>query len=110
MPQYVGFRAVLSHFPFQYLQNFIAPHRLGHVDEIDDDDAADITEPQLPGDFHGRFLIDVKYRILQGAVARVLAAVDIDDRQCLRMVEDQRASRRQRDFTGHECRSSSSKL
>ena len=98
----MGFRAVLGHFPFQYLQNFIAPHGLSHVDEINDYDAADIAEPQLPGNFHGRFLIDVKYRILQGAVARVLAAVDVDDRQGLRMVEDQRASRRQRDFTGHE--------
>lgn len=57
--------AVHSRFTDQNLQNLIAFQRLGHVDEVDDDDAADIAQAQLAGDFDGRFFIDVKNRILK---------------------------------------------
>ena len=88
--------AVHSRFTDQNLQNLIAFQRLGHVDEVDDDDAADIAQAQLASDFDGRFFIDVKNRILKGRpVARILAAVDVDDGQGFRMIDDQVAPRRQ---------------
>ena len=50
-------RAVgLKRFPDAILDQALMLVR-AHVDEIDDDQAADIPQPQLPGNFIGRFEI-----------------------------------------------------
>ena len=66
-----------------------------HVDEVDDDDAADVAQAQLLGDLLGRLEVVVEHRLLEARRADVLAGVDVDHRQRLGVLDDQRAARRQ---------------
>ena len=66
-----------------------------HVDEVDDDDAADVAQPQLLGDLVGRLEVVVEHRLLEVRRADVLAGVHVDDRERLGVLDDQRAARRQ---------------
>ena len=69
-----------------------------HVDEVDDDDAADVAQPQLLGDLLGRLQVVVEDRLLEVRRADVLAGVDVDHRQRLGVLDDQRPTRRQPDL------------
>ena len=66
-----------------------------HVDEVDHDDAADVAQPELLGDLLGRLHVVVEDRLLEVRRADVLAGVDVDHRQRLGVLDDQRAARRQ---------------
>ena len=73
-----------------------------HVDEVDDDDAADVTQPQLAHDLFGRLDVVVGDGLLEVAPrADVLACVDVDHSHRLGPVDDQRTARRQPDLAVH---------
>src|SRR5215218_1422171 len=65
-----------------------------HVDEVDDDDAADVAQPELADDLLRRLHVVARDRLLQVAAgAHELAGVDVDDGHRLGPVDDQRAAR-----------------
>ncbi len=59
-----------------------------HVDEVDDDDAAQVAQPDLAHDLAGRLEVDLEHRLLEVALAHVLAGVDVDGHQGLGVVDD----------------------
>jgi hypothetical protein len=64
-----------------------------HVDEVDDDDPADVAQPQLAGDLLGGLEVVAGDRLLEvAALADELAGVDVDDDHRLGAVDDQRAA------------------
>ena len=67
-----------------------------HVDEVDDDDAADVTQAQLPDDLLGGFEVVAGHGLLEvSSGAGELAGVDVDDRHRLGAVDDERSARGQ---------------
>src|SRR5690606_15218037 len=67
-----------------------------HVDEVDDDDAADVPQPELPDDLLGRLQVVAGDRLLQvPAGAGELAGVHVDDGHRLGAVDDQVPTGRQ---------------
>ena len=73
-----------------------------HVDEVDDDDAADVAQPELADDLLGRLDVVLGDRLLEVAArADELAGVDVDDGHRLGAVDDQRAAGRQPDLAVH---------
>ena len=73
-----------------------------HVDEVDDDDAADVAQPQLADDLLGRLEVVLGDGLLEVAArADELAGVDVDDRHRLGAVDDERAARRQPHLAVH---------
>ena len=94
---------VLGPVPGQALQQQ-AQHQLAvalqhHVDEVNDDDAADVAQPELADDLLGRFEVVPGDRLFQvAALASELARVDVDDGHRLGAVDDQRPAARQPDL------------
>ncbi len=73
-----------------------------HVDEVDDDDPADIAQPQLAHDLLGGLQVVAGDGLLQVAArAGELAGVDVDDGHGLSAIDDQRAARGQPHFAIH---------
>src|ERR1700730_11042687 len=64
-----------------------------HVDEVDDDDSAEVAQPQLASDDLRRFEGGLEDRVVEAACADEAAGVDVDRRHGLRMIDDQVASR-----------------
>ena len=58
-----------------------------HVDEVDDNQAADVTQTQLPGDFIRRFKIGVGRGGLDVGASRGAGRVDINGHQCLGLID-----------------------
>src|SRR5699024_2907937 len=84
----------------QAAQHELAVRFQHHVDEVDDDDAADVTQAQLPHDLLGRLEVILRHRLLQGSPgAGVFARVDVDDRHRLGPVDHQRPTRGEVDLT-----------
>ena len=69
-----------------------------HVDEIDHDQAAQVAQAHLAGDFVGRFEVGVERGLLDVAAARGARGVDVDGDQRLGMVDDDGAARGQVDL------------
>ncbi len=65
----------------------------GHVDEIDDDKAAKVANPQLAGDLFGRLEIGIERGLLDVAAAGRAGRVHIDGDECLGVIEDDGAAR-----------------
>ena len=51
----LGLHFIRGEFPLQDLEDFCLFLFPIHIDEIGHDDAPDIPQPQLPGDFPGSF-------------------------------------------------------
>ena len=88
---------VLGAVPAQALgepaQHQLAVALQHHVDEVDDDDAADVAQPELADDLLGRLQVVAGDRLLEvAALPGVLAGVDVDDRHRLGAVDHQRAA------------------
>ena len=66
-----------------------------HVDEIDHDQAADVAQPQLPGDFLGGLQIGIAGGCFDVAAARAARRVDVDRDQRFGVVDDEAAAGRQ---------------
>ena len=95
---HVGLRAVLVERLAQHLEHGVAVARPRHVDEVDDDDPADVAQPQLAHDLVGRLEVGLGDRVLEpGALAAAgeRAGVDVDHRHRLGVVDDQVAARGQ---------------
>src|SRR5215217_1720984 len=87
-----GLRAVLVERLAQHLQHCVAVAGAGHVDEVDDDDPADVAQPQLADDLVGGLEVGLGDRVLEPralALAGERAGVDVDDRERLGVVDDQ---------------------
>ena len=70
-----------------------------HVDEVDDDDAADVAQPELADDLLGGLEVVLGDGLLEVAArAGELAGVDVDDGHRLGAVDDERAARGQPDL------------
>ena len=63
-----------------------------HVDEVDDDEAGHVAEPQLARDLGGRLEVGGRRRLLDIMLARRAARVDVDRNQGLGRVDDQIAA------------------
>src|SRR5260221_5520149 len=61
---------------------------LVHVDEVDDDQAREIAQTQLPGNLLGGFEDGLERGILDVVLARGAPGVDVDRDQRLSLVED----------------------
>src|SRR4029453_2706328 len=74
----------------------------GHVDEVDDDDPADVTHAELPYDLLGSLDVDLGDRVLKPALtlAGEAAGVDVDHGHRLGVVDHQVAARGQIDAAG----------
>ena len=69
-----------------------------HVDEIDDDQAADVAQPQLPGDFLGGFQIGIARGGFDVAAASTAGRIDVDRDQRLGVIDHQTAAGGQSDL------------
>ena len=95
-------RAVAAEALEQPAHDEVAVALEDHVDEVDDDDAADVAQPQLADDLLGRLDVVLGDRLLEVAArADELARVDVDDRHRLGAVDDERAAARQPDLAVH---------
>jgi hypothetical protein len=63
--------------------------RVLHVDEVDDDDAAEIAHAQLPRDCGGSLQIGPVHRVLEVPRADEATGVHVDGRHGLRLLDDQ---------------------
>ena len=66
-----------------------------HVDEVDDDDAADVAQAQLAGDLVGGLEVVPEHGLLEVRSPDVLAGVHVDDGERLGALDDERAAGRQ---------------
>ena len=96
----VGLRAVALELLAQRVLDLLAVLRVRHVDEVDDDDPADVAQPQLADDLLDRLEVVLRDRVLEPARAVALraradepAGVDVDHGERLGVVEDQVAAR-----------------
>ncbi len=80
----------------QATQHQIAVALQHHVDEVDDDDSAEVAQPQLADDLFGRLQVVAGDGLLEvAAAAGELAGVHVDDDHGLGPVDHQRAAARQ---------------
>ena len=84
---------------FQAILDFALVALVFHVDEIDDHQATQVTQAQLPRDFIGGFAVGVERGLLDVCSAGGAGRVDVDGNQGFGVVDDDRATRRQRDIT-----------
>ncbi len=87
---------VLRERPLERLQHLPPVLLFLHVDEVDDDDAAEVAQPQLARDRDRRLEVGAVDRLLEVAVADVRAGVHVDRRERLGLVDHEVAARLQR--------------
>ena len=73
-------RAVVLQAVLQPLLDRAVVAVLLHVDEVDDDQAGKVAQPQLPGDFLGRLQIGLERGVLDRMLLGGAAGVDVDRR------------------------------
>ena len=71
----------------------------GHIDEVDNDQAAKVAQTQLTSDFIGCFKVGIKRRFFDVAAAGGACGVDIDSGQRFGTVDNDRTAGRQTHFT-----------
>ncbi len=64
-----------------------------HIDEVDDDDAADVAQPELAGNGLRRLEVGLEERFLEVATADEAARVDVHRGHRLGLIDDQIAAR-----------------
>ena len=84
----VGLGLVAPQRLLQGLEDLLAVLRLVHVDEVDDDDAADVAEPELVDDLLGRLDVDLGDGLLEALLADVAPRVDVHGGERLGLVDD----------------------
>ena len=87
--EHVGPGVIVPHGVLQGLEHLLPVGLLVHVDEVDDDDAADVPEAELDGDLPSGLAVGVGDGLLQVVLAHVLARVHVDDGHGLGPVDDQ---------------------
>src|SRR5579872_367819 len=91
-------RAVAAQRCRQRADDLLTAALLCHVDEVDDDDAADVAQAHLARDLGRRLEVRAHDRVLEIATAGEFACVDVDDGQRFGVLEHQVAARGQRDL------------
>ena len=100
---HVGLRPVALELLAQRLLDGRPVLRVRHVDEVDDDDPADVAQPQLAHDLLDGLDVVLRDRVLERLGRRLrpradeTAGVHVDDRERLGVVEDQIAAGREID-------------
>src|SRR5690554_2352942 len=89
----VGLGVITLELTFQGTQDLAAVFFILHVDEVDDDDAAQIAQPQLAGNGGGRLQVGLEDGLFQVAMADEGTGVDVDGGHRLGLVDDQIAPR-----------------
>lgn len=92
-------RAVVLERVLQALLDLALALRRFHVDEIDHDQAAEIAQAQLAGDFVGRFEVRAGRRFLDVRALGRARGVHVDRDERFGVVDHDRAARRQRHRT-----------
>ncbi len=85
--------AVAFERPVELGQHGVAVIGILHVDEVDDDDAAEIAQAELPRDDLRCFEIGLENRLVETAATDKSASIDIDGRHGLGLVEYQVTAR-----------------
>src|SRR6185437_13521324 len=91
----LGTRPVASQMGTQLLEHLVPVAAGFHVDEVHDDDAADVAQPQLAGDLARRLDVGLQDRALGVLLAGVAARVHVDRCESLGRLNDQIAAGRQ---------------
>src|SRR5438874_4477246 len=98
----VGLGAVGAKRVLEGLEDLLPVGAFVHVDEVDDDDAADVPQAELVDDLLGRLAVDLGDGIFEAGagalLAHVAARVDVDGHQRLGLVDDDVAARLEPDF------------
>ena len=89
-------RAVVAQRVAQASLHFALVVLVLHVDEIDDDEAAKVAQPQLPGDLVGRLGVGVVRGLLDVVAARGARRIDVDRDERFGVVDHHRAAGRER--------------
>ena len=89
-------RLVRFHRVAQRALDLLDVARIAHVDEVDDDQPADVAQAHLPRDLCGRLQVGAKSRLLGVGPAHRAARVDVDGGQRLGAVDDDAAAGAQR--------------
>lgn len=95
-------RAVARQRLLQLGQHRVAMLGVLHVDEVDDDDPAEVAQPQLPRDRVRGLEVGLEDRVVEVARTDVTARVHVDRRHRLGLVDHQVAARLQVD-TARQC-------
>ena len=82
-------RVVLRQRFLQCLQYLRAMFGFFHIDKIENNDATQISEPQLPGNRDRGFKIGTEDRLLQIAMTNIAAGVDVYRRHRLGLIDHQ---------------------
>ena len=102
----VGLRPVAFELRAQRVLDGLAVLRVRHVDEVDDDDPADVAQAELPDDLLHRFEVVLRDRVLEPRRRRLRARADeaarvhVDHGERLGVVEDEIAAGREVDAPG----------
>ena len=88
-------RAVVAQRVAQFVFNFALIALVFHVDKVDDDQAAEVAQPQLARDFFGRFQIGAEGGFFNVVAARGTRGVHIDGHQRFGVVDHNCAAGRQ---------------
>src|SRR5205807_1164867 len=84
----LGRRAISAQGLLQRLHNFLPVAALVHVNEVDNDDAAQIAQPDLPHDFPNGVYIRLHDGVFQARrLAHIFAGIHIDGYQRFRLVD-----------------------
>src|SRR5262249_8570481 len=86
-------RLVLPHRLLEGVVDLLPVGGLFHVDEVDDDDAADVAQPELVDDLLRRLEVRLENGLFLVLLADVAAGVDVDRGERLGLVEDEVATR-----------------
>src|SRR5688572_33032768 len=81
-------RAVAAQMRAQLLQHLVAVGARLHVDEVADDDATDVAQPDLPSYFARGLGIRLEDRLLGILLPRVAPRVDVDRHQGFGLLDD----------------------
>src|SRR5258706_4830236 len=91
--KYIGAGFVLLERLFERIVDSFAVALFLHIDEIDDDNAADVAQPQLAHSFLNRFHVGLKNRFLLAAFANETAGIHIDRGERLGALDDEVTTR-----------------
>src|SRR6266540_4440096 len=82
--------AVFGQLLFELFDHLAAVLRVFHVDEVHDEDAAQVTQADLPRDLGDRLKVRREDRLFERVAADELSRVDVDRDEGLRLVDDNR--------------------
>src|SRR6185295_17983196 len=86
--EHLGLGPVLLDLGLQAGEDLLAVRRLHHVDQVDDDDAAEVAQADLAHDLLHRLQVGLQHRLLEVVLADEAAGVDVDRHQRLGGVDD----------------------